>query len=710
MSDAVGIQADIGSLSLASLGGFSTILTALSADDVQPMALLQLQDLGAAFPVSGPVTVKIPEYLQRFHSTRLERLGIAVGWRKGDSASLLAQTIGGQAVALLAVCLCNIHRQSVGHVFFTISKALLPRSVCLSSPSILQRAVEVLADKLALIGFGTIIAKQVCRIHEAYAKLQQKVPINILEELNEDWMAEMLVDISHALQEDEGVIQIRGCCGMGYILALVVTLFADDCTVTIEDLIIHQGKNSASIIVDIVASMEDHPVQIHRMHKIDSVAEIFHTSRASENENRWGTGNGGIPPFPVGADFQWHGLISALLHTIFQKWNLVCSPDVIEAVGLCALSAGDDTCVYTGDGNMDIHSPVTSLLGKNQRSIMHKRCQYVTGIRLPHIWPAYSEAYKLLDKAMVRLIQNASKSSHRLVWPPSSADVEHNTFHSQVLDVIWFTFIALFINPHENATWRPECFASRWIAKDSEGDIYATWGSPWGHWVYDEFSWSNFFCDWRHETIASSDRKVTLVPSPCITLGHENLCYYRGMELLDGPLIFNSRYHKTLESVRFAVKPQDNRLLQPPKSLNPILPTAEGVYSELLFTISETWHGLALKTTTTLSGRRVNINFANCLCGLLSTIQTEPCEHPRKTPLKEEYSRLVMETSILAPEVQIDSGPIISIVQAAGNPTAQLLSLSRSPSRKWQILCYHCCLNCAYEKAVDNEITKIIVA
>ncbi|KAJ6138764.1 hypothetical protein N7471_005250 [Penicillium samsonianum] len=715
MSDAVGMQADIGSLSLASLGPFSTILTALSADDVQPMALLQLQDLGAAFPVSGPVTVKIPEHLQRFHSTRVERLGIIVGWRKGDSTSLLAQSIGGQAIALLAVCLCNIQRQSVGHVFHAISKALLPRSVCLSSPSILQRAVEVLADKLALIGFGTIIANQVCRIHEAYTTLQQKVPINLLEELNEGWVAEMLVNISYALREDEGIMQIRGCCGMGYILALVITLFADDCTVTIEGLIIHQGKNSASIIVDIVAFMEEQPVQIHRMHKIDCVAEIFHTSRASESGSRWGIGNGGNPLSPVGADFQWNGLISALLHTIFQKWNLVCPVDVVEAVGICALSAGDVTCVFAGDGLKENHFSITRLLGENHRSIMHKRCEYVIGIQLPYTWPIYSEAFEMLHKAIVRLIQNAPKSSsHRLVWPPNAAK-EDNTFGSQVVDVIWFTFIALFINPHENATWRPECFASRCVPKwpDTEVEDDFTWGMQTDSdypWMFYEFDWLNFFCDWHHDTIASSDRKVTLVPSPCLTLGYENLCYYRGMELLDGPLIYNSRYHKTVESVRSSVEPQDNRLLQPPKSLNPILPTAEGAHSDLLFTISETWYGLALNTTVTLFGRRVNINFANCLSGLLSLIQTEPCEHPRKTPLKKEYSRLVMTTSVLAPESQVESDPIISIVQTAGNPTAQLLSLSRTPSRKWQILCYHCCLNCAYEQALFNEITKIIVA
>jgi hypothetical protein len=289
MSDAMSTQVDIGNLSLASLEAFSTVLATLSADDVQPIAMIQLQNLGAAFPVSGPMTVKAPDYLQRFHNTRLERLGIIVGWRKGDSASLMAQSTGGQAIALLAVCLCNIYTKSVGNIFYAVSKGLLPRSACPSSPVALERAAQVLADKLAVIGFGTIIAKQVCRIHEAYRQLQQKVPINILEELSEYWMAEMLVNISHALREDNGMVRIRGCCGMGYILALVVTSFANDCIVTIEGVIVHQGNHSSSIIVEIVASFQKQPLQVHHMHKVDSMADIFHSSRVSDANGGWKT-------------------------------------------------------------------------------------------------------------------------------------------------------------------------------------------------------------------------------------------------------------------------------------------------------------------------------------------------------------------------------------------------------------------------------------
>ncbi|KAJ5759902.1 hypothetical protein N7520_007058 [Penicillium odoratum] len=105
MSNERNAQIDVGSLSLSGLGAFSTVLTALSADDVQPMTMVQLQNLGAAFPTSGLLAIKMPDYLLRCKSRRIERLGVSVGWRRGDSASLMAQSASGQAAALLAVCL-----------------------------------------------------------------------------------------------------------------------------------------------------------------------------------------------------------------------------------------------------------------------------------------------------------------------------------------------------------------------------------------------------------------------------------------------------------------------------------------------------------------------------------------------------------------------------------------------------------------------------
>ncbi|KAE8137296.1 hypothetical protein BDV38DRAFT_88244 [Aspergillus pseudotamarii] len=692
MSDAVNMQADIANVSLASLGGFSTILTALSADDVQPIAMVQLQNLGAAFPVTGPVSVKAPDYLRRCNSSRLERLGILVGWRKGDTASLMAQSAGGQAIALLAACLCNICTDSVGDVFYAVSKGLLPRSACPCSPRVLDRAAHVLAHKLALIKFGTIIAKQVCRIHEAYQQLQRKVPMNILEELSVVWIAEMLVNVSRALRECDKVVRVRGCCGMGYILALIVTLFADDSVVMIEGVVIHRGSHSSSIVVEIMAHLENHPLQLHLMQNVDTLAEIFHSSRDEDHRIQ-------TQPLPIGADFAWKGLISALLQTILQRWNLVCSSELIRAVGVCALSAADIT--YFGE-NDSIRFPAISILGKQYHAICHQRCEAVLGTPLPHTWPSYPIAFKQLEDIIIPLILTRPDGSfHELEWTRDCIRRGEVGFTGQIMDCIWLAFATLFVNAHEDATWRHFDFG------DDEGISTRPecWGNPEKLFFMckPNLVWKQLTPNWGRRTVAASDRKCTLVPSQCFTIGHEDVHYYRGVELLDGPLIYNERYHDTLMNVDLSSEPkQQESLRRPSEPSNPILPSAYGVHSDLSMGITESIDGLILHPTVTISGQRFTACLASCLKGSFQLAKTTSCEHPRKTPLKEKYVQLVSTTSVRRPDI----GHTVSIVQTAGNPTAQFLALSGRPS----ILCSNCCLNCAYEQALSRKLMKIIVA
>ncbi|KAL2817898.1 hypothetical protein BDW59DRAFT_165719 [Aspergillus cavernicola] len=336
-------QVDIGNLSLAGLGAFTTILTALSADDVQPLAMVQLQNLGAVFPISGPIADKVPDHLHGFHSTRLERLGVLVGWPKGDSASLMAQTTGGQAIALLSVCLTTVFvaRGSLG------------------------RRPRFLSYNLAVIAFGTILAKEVVRIHEAYKQLQMKSPNLILESLSGDWMAEMLAKISQALQQERGHSRIRGCYGMGYVFGLMVTLFAADCIITVEGLIVHQGDHADAIVIDVVTECGDKPLEVQLMDKIESMSEILDVTGNLNSQHDLAIRSSDSI---IHAHFEWQGHLSAYLHVQLQQWGIVCSPAVVRAVGICALAASDMLSIEVGKFKV----PLVSILGEQPHSILKK--------------------------------------------------------------------------------------------------------------------------------------------------------------------------------------------------------------------------------------------------------------------------------------------------------------------------------------------------
>ena len=126
MTSSVSLQADLGTLGVAGLGAFTQVLTAITADNVAPMALVQAEQLGSLFLCSGKFYKRMPDLLRLSSSYRMERLGLMVGWRKNDAPSYLANTAGGQSIALLIACLQNLGSDSqVGEICHTLCRKLL---------------------------------------------------------------------------------------------------------------------------------------------------------------------------------------------------------------------------------------------------------------------------------------------------------------------------------------------------------------------------------------------------------------------------------------------------------------------------------------------------------------------------------------------------------------------------------------------------------
>jgi hypothetical protein len=64
MSGEINLQADVGQLTLQGLSAFSTLLATLTADNVNPMAMIQMENLGAAFPINGRYAAKVSPLLR----------------------------------------------------------------------------------------------------------------------------------------------------------------------------------------------------------------------------------------------------------------------------------------------------------------------------------------------------------------------------------------------------------------------------------------------------------------------------------------------------------------------------------------------------------------------------------------------------------------------------------------------------------------------
>ncbi|KAI9686329.1 MAG: hypothetical protein M1822_003674 [Bathelium mastoideum] len=261
MSGPVQLQADVGSLGLQGLGAFSTILATLSADDVAPMAMIQLERLGAIFHTSGQFAKQVPDMLTRAKSHRISRLAVTIGWRKGDSASLLAETAGDQAIALLAVVLRNLfHYDGFGELLYSLSRQLLSPQLAVASMKQLWKAADLLASKLATLGFGNFLAKQVVRICDAYQSLGTNAPTDLLDFLSVEGSVELLRSLGHALQEEDQLVRITGTCTMGHIVGLVLFLFPQDALITIENIVLHEGERQ-NILLE-VSKVSPGPAEI----------------------------------------------------------------------------------------------------------------------------------------------------------------------------------------------------------------------------------------------------------------------------------------------------------------------------------------------------------------------------------------------------------------------------------------------------------------
>lgn len=161
MSNAITLQADMGSLGLQGLSSFSTLLAAFSADNVSAAAMLQMEKLGSMFLLSGPHAERVPDLLQRFSSTRFERLALTVGWRKDDSAAIMSQSTSGQAIALLSYVLMSLYKDNiVGQILREISRRLLVKTDTPSSISQLRDVAKMLDSKISPIGFGNVLANK----------------------------------------------------------------------------------------------------------------------------------------------------------------------------------------------------------------------------------------------------------------------------------------------------------------------------------------------------------------------------------------------------------------------------------------------------------------------------------------------------------------------------------------------------------------------
>src|SRR5277367_2316903 len=196
MSNTLALQTDVGNIpsnSVALLSSLSPVLRVLSADNVAPLAVVQIEAIGSCFHINGPLAARVPDLLVRSNSMRLQRLSTWVGWMAGDTASTMAQTAGGRAASLLSLAIVELYGEHVsGDLLYNLSTKILHSDQNHSSAVQLSQVAKKLSDKLSNLAFGSYLAFHVTRIREVYLNSGLEIPSTLVERITSDTMIDFL--------------------------------------------------------------------------------------------------------------------------------------------------------------------------------------------------------------------------------------------------------------------------------------------------------------------------------------------------------------------------------------------------------------------------------------------------------------------------------------------------------------------------------------
>lgn len=713
MANQVVPQVDIGALSLRGLSAFGPLLAVLSADNVAPTAMLQMQALGSCFLTSGPYAAKVPDHLRRCTSVRLDRLALSVGWRKGDAASYMADTAGGQAVSLLALCLFSVLQdEHAADVLHGLSHKLLPRDTAIASVSQLFEVGRLLRSKLDPLGFGNVLAQQVTRVHDAYKHLGKDMPSSFFFVMSSEATTELLAYVSQALREGNRLVRISGSSGMAHILGITLMMFPQDTLVTVENLVICEGPRK-SIIVEIAndtdlryqveSRLGTHPLSLLSAARLDS-------------GSLW---RGGCIPM---ATFTWENWLADFLQINFLDLGLSCTPQVLTACCNLLVSVPEKIELVK-------HSRMVSLcsLGQNPQLRMRNVCQSVFGIapvgpRLD-VKTAFLDLVKALNDATSSLRCKCEEEECRKMRTglrqSLKASCEVGRLWDSIGKVLEAGFRSFFVNAGPNATcFRPQrpdddnwfvitCI-ERGLDLEDRGlsnydlwsSLFATFSDPAGN-------------KWYQKTIAQGSRSCVIFPSTLRTFRIPTDLSHT-FDLVEGQLNFEGRYYNRLHSQFAPQRPADRGITKFRKGH--LVPSNHGEHSELLITARERIGHIEVRTTVRVAGAETVISLYDALRDSWFLQKTQPCDHPMSTPLEAALEEVVETTSVANPHPRQAR---VAIVQTLHNDVARFLSCRSRDSYPTSgdirkrgldiLLLSDCCLNCAVRQAIDGDLKMVIV-
>ena len=707
MSRELQLQADVGSVGLQSLGAISSLLATLSADNIVPMALVQMEQLGTNLPVNGKYAEDVKSLLQRCKDVRLDHFAFAIGWRKNDSASLMAESAGGQAIALLSVCLKSLFKHSdIGLILNRLCSKLCPRAANISSAPQLADVATLLAGKADTLGFGNLLAQEVSRIYDIYHALDRiSAPRTLLEMLSVESMTELLEKVSQALCQENKICRISGYYAMGHVVGLLQALFPQNLVLIVEGVVVQDvehpkirceiddsGLTQLYLETCVSNSM---PIEL-------PIKSLYLTSTDIAHDTSY--------------SFKWSTWLADYLRLIFMNHGLMCNRSIMEAC--CDLLVLVPASIYMKatipySKNKDTtHIPPTqifALLGPLPRARICLICEQILG-------STPSEHHMNLREAFAKLLKTVTDISHLLTcnctgqacdwsegWPGVNAQELKPKRKCQRFQLwsaiggalnsgLWSFFIDVGPNVTISPRYDPQYshYVTDAMREGYRRDIDADTLFRNVYKLIDGSIWDS------SNSIITSSKSCTLYPTVLKTMklpGHQLVTF----TLVEGQIVHGHRYHRSLRAAEARARRKAKQTL-----MGPIVPSHIGVHSSgPLLTIREGYDSLELHVSIEYARNEVKLDLRQIIIGYIGMRWTSMCAHPVTKPM-DPFKYAPLATSVTSPAAIRGLG----IAMTRWNPTAQFLCCGNGYQA---ILQKECCLDCAAEILCSNTNGIIIV-
>ncbi|KAI9864389.1 MAG: hypothetical protein M1813_003309 [Trichoglossum hirsutum] len=254
-----------------------------TSDGVSEQTIRFLDALGAHYSVSPLLAGEIRSVCTEGRETLLENLKIAVGWRKNDTAALLAQSSGGLSfLAYLAAAREIFDVKQMVSAINIMSEGELPNGIIPPGGRELETCLRALEPRITAFGFSTHFATVLTAIRRSFFATGVAAMDVISDEISSLSVAvggRHAIGVIKALltpgKFEDRCLMFKGISGMGWVAAAAIWWRGEDSVTLISNGEHILQSENPSVVITIDGYNRDRTILYWYEGRIQNIGDIL---------------------------------------------------------------------------------------------------------------------------------------------------------------------------------------------------------------------------------------------------------------------------------------------------------------------------------------------------------------------------------------------------------------------------------------------------